>query len=737
MPDPVLPVGVAGQGNDPAQGAGGGFDLSGLNPKVQEDKAAEEKEAKLVEKRWKAFQQAYEFDEGFRKQIAVDRRYAAGTSDMSWAVTTNLIGAFIDILVSLLYARDPDVSVRKAPQVDESNTRQFEQLAKTLEIVISKVWRRANLKKAARKSVRSVLSNSEGWFKAMMVSDKIPQPEVEKALNDAKETHARLVANKKIMDDPDSADKSEQDELIAKQAALMETLQDQIEVAVTKMFVVDYVPTEQIQVSTDVSSISDYLDADWISNEIYVQKDDALERFDGLTKEDLQPAKEYYQRRPKDTASHNLDSANPQGTITAEQSQMFTTSTPDKDSPAFVRVVELWDRTDKHVYTMIDGVKKWAKPPYTPPYPTSRFYPYFYVAFYEVDGQRHAQSLSWRLYKLQDEYSSVRSNFRLVRSRAIPATLFNATLIDDAEARKITDSKQQELIPVRPSNPDAPLANVFAAKPVAALDPRMYDPTYILNDMERLSGVQEALSSAINAPGNPRTATEANIQQAGTNARTSANRDSLEDMLTDLARYTAEQTLQCLSIPEVQRIAGPKAFWPEGMSIEDLFTMVEVEISAGTTGKPRMGADQQSWATLLPLIKQTLGEIRAALAAGDMATANSLIELVKETMLRLGDETDPERFIPRVPPPGSPGSGAPPPPVMPSISVSLRGELDPVTAAKLALPAELRDAQSLAPPPGAAPPGAPAAPGVPAPPPGAPSVPTPGGPPAPPGPPGP
>jgi len=224
--------------------------------------------------------------------------------------------------------------------------------------------------------------------------------------------------------------------------------------------------------------------------------------------------------------------------------------------------------------------------------------------------------------------------------------------------------------------------------------------------MERISGVQEALSAAINSPGNPKTATEANIQQSGTNARTGADRDALEGMLTDLAQYTAEQAIQCLSIRDVQRMAGPKAFWPQGMSLEDLFTLVQVQITAGTTGKPRQGQDSQAWSTLLPLIKQTLLEVEGALAKGNMPMANALIELVKETMLRLGDESDVERFIPRQPPPGTPGAQAPPPPVVPTVSVSLKGEISPAAAAALINPALKLD--GALPPPNPAPGAAPA-----------------------------
>ena len=713
------PGGVSGITSDPQQAAPG-MDPAGTVQQQGEAPKATAAEEAQVRKRWKAYTDARKFDENFRKQVAVDRRYAAGTSDLTWAVTTNLIGAYIDILVALLYARDPDVSVKKAPQVENEGTQNMEGFAKTLQIVISHLWKKGKLKKAARKGVRSVLSNAEGWFKCTMVSDKTPQPEVETALNDAKETLARLKAQEKVLTDSDHADPESKAADLDEKKLLIADLEAKLELAVNKMFVVDFVPTENIQVSTDVANISDYLDADWIANEMFVLEEDAAERFPLLSADDLKAAKKYYQKPPKETSAREIDNVLPQGMLTAESAQAFTESTSAQESPPFLRVVELWDRRDKQIRTMIDGVKRWAKLPYPPPYPTQRFYPYFYFAFYEVDGNRHAQSLSWRLYKLQDEYSTARSNFRLTRERSIPGVLFNATHLDEAEAKKLTNAKHQEYTALNPGNPEIPLTNLFAPKPVAAIDMRVFDTSQILADMERISGVQEALSSAVSGPGNPKTATEANIQQSGTNARTGSDRDALEEMLNDMATYTAQQALQCLSRRDAQRLAGAKAFWPEGLDIEDLFTLVEVNITAGTTGKPRQGADQQAWTTVLPLIRQYLGEIEQAVATGNTAMAKALTELIKETMLRLGDETDVDRFIPQTPPPGSPGAGAPPPPVMPKVTIALKGMLDPATSAAMAQPVVERDQPPPpAPPPGAAPgPGSPPLPGPVAPVPG-------------------
>lgn len=676
-------------------------------PGDKEKSEADPQEKSVVDKRWRRYTKARKFDENYRKQIAVDRRYAAGTSDPTWAVDTNVIGAFIDILTALLYARDPDVSVRKAPQTDEDGTRQNELFAKTLEIVISQLWRRGKLKKRARKMVRSTLSVAEGWIKAMMVSDKIPQPQTEAALNDARDSLDRLTATQHLIDEGTNST-DETNVLIAQKKALIETLQTKIELSVSRMFVIDFVEAENIQVSQDVQCIEDYLDADWIGHELFLDKEDVLARFSRLTEKDLESAKCYYQRQPKEMTTRDVEATLPQGNISAESAQNFTESGAGVESEPFYRVVESWSRTDKHIYTMMDGVQKWLIEPYEPPYPTSRFYPFFYLAFFEVTGSRHPQSLSWRLYKLQDEFSSVRSNYRLTRQRSIPAVLFNSEMMDDEQASKLEKAKIQEYIGLKPQDPSIPLANLFAAKPVAAIDPRLFDTTMILSDMERIAGVQEALQSTQGA-GTPITATQANLQQAGTNARTTSDRDNLEWMLTDLAQYTAEQAIQCLTPQDAQRMAGDKAWWPHGMSVEDLFTLVEVTIDAGSTGKPRQQSDQQSWGVVLPLIRQILVEIVQAEGAGNMPLANALKELIKETMLRFGDTTDAERFIPTQPPPGSPGAGAKPTAPPAEVKISLTGQIDPATAAALVAPTVQLDNQTVNPPP--PPGGAPGAPG--------------------------
>ena len=687
-------MGFASEQSDPTQvddGTGTPQDGSAGPPPADQDNEpkaeteASPEEQALVKKRWKEYEAARKFDENYRKQVAIDRRYAAGTSDMSWAVTTNVIGSYIDVLTSLLYARDPDVSVRKAKQVSEDGTTQNETFAKTLEIVISRLWLDARLKRACKKTVRSVLSVGEGWLKATMVADKTPKPELETQLNDERETMAHLEACEKLLEDPQGGDPdtvaAEKEEC----AELIKELEDKVELTIKRGMVVEFCKAESVQVSLDVDNIEDYLDANWIGNETYVEKEECLARFPDLTCDDVKSATLYYQRMPRELTTRDIDNVLPQGVLTAESAESYSTNSSEAESVPFLRMIEIWDRRTKKIQTMIAGVKRWAKQPFSPPYPTSRFYPYFYTAFYETDGSRHPQSLSWRLYKLQDEFSCTRSNFRMSRERAIPATMFNATGLDDTEARKLQEAKHQEYIALRPSDPATPLGNLFASKPVSLIDVRLYDTGPIINDMERISGVQEALAST-QQKGTPQTATFTNLQQSGTSARTTSDRDNLEWMLTELAIATAEQALQALPTIRAQRIAGPAAFWPFGMDIDDLFTMVEVKIQAGSTGKPRAQVDQAAWGVVLPLCEKLISQIEQARAMGNIPLANALSELVKETMLRMGDDTDTTRFIPQTPPPGSPGAGAPMRIPPPEVKVQLKGAIDPATSLALIKP---------------------------------------------------
>jgi hypothetical protein len=606
--------------------------------RTPEQKKANAQEAKAIKAILKSYNTARTFDKDARKAYAQDRLYASGKANPEWAVDANMIGTFIDILVSFLFAKAPDISAQPGEQVGRTPDEDAELFADTMRIVIRRLWKDAKLKKAVRKALRSSLSIGPGWIKSIMVTQSKNDPIVEKDLNDAQDNMARLLATRKEIKEDEGLTEDEMDVKVQAAELLTESLTNKLEVIIRRGLALDFVRGEDVQVSLDVSELSDYLNANWLANQMFVEKDDVRGMFPRLTADDMRDAKIYYQRKVNDEPGAIA------GQITADHAEKFTQSTETSgDEIPFVRVIEFWDKRDGHIKTITDGVKRWAREPYQPPHATTRFYPYFLIALFEVDGDRHPQSLSGRLDKLQDEYASTRSAGRLARSRSIPGTIFDAGVISPDDIVKIEGAVEQEYVGIQPIA-GGKLSDAFAEKPVGKYDPRIYDTSQTVRDMETISGVQEALRQS----GGQKTATEANIEQAGFASRTGADRDTQEDMLTDLAQYTAELAIQALPYEYVAKIAGDLAFWPEGLDFEDVVTQINLDIEAGSTGAPNKEQERQSWSVVMPLIRETMVIIQQAQATGNIPLAEALTELLEETLQRMGDRTNLDRFLPKL-----------------------------------------------------------------------------------------
>lgn len=674
-------------------------------------------EAKEVIKQWKEYEVAQIFDKNARKQYERDRRYAAGTADINYAVDANLLGSYIDILVSYIYARDPKVSARPTEQVEikydppidpadpmaavtryqESEARRKRNaerhaFAKTMQIVITRLWQQGKLKKCMHKVVRAGYSVAVGWFKAALLFDTKTDPAVQTAINDLRDNMQRVLAIQKRLGaagiDLDENAPVDGDERLSLETELkrqMQGLEAQVEIITRKAMAIDFVASEHMQVALDVRDTDDYLEASWNANALFVQLDDAKARYPDVTESEWKVATKYEQRQPTDYTGVKALGGNEtlevdpkgeayqyakvtDGTTSAAAAAMQTAG---GDPVYFVKVVELWDKRNNLIKTMIEGLVRYAKEPFAPPHATSRFYPYFQVQFFPVDGDRHPQSLSWRLSKLQDEYANSRSSFRLTRQRSIPGIIFNAAQVAEGEAKKIADSAHGELISVTLTEPEQPVGNAFAAKPISKLDPMLFDNALIIGDMEKISGVQEALQTSQTVD---KTATQAEIEQGGFAARTTAARDRVEDTLTDFAQYTAEVALQGITPQEAQQMAGSLAFWPAGMAIESITQWLAIQIEAGSTGRPNTSAEREAWVQILPVIKETIMLVAEARATNNEPMAQVWIELLRETCNRFDDRIDVDRFIPTLPPiaalgapgltptaqPGQPGASATP-----------------------------------------------------------------------------
>ncbi len=639
------------------------------------------------------------FDAAARKQYARDRRYARG--DSSFQVSVNLIGTYIDILTAFLYAQDPDVSVSPAPAAqppssedmvdaaelalqqagmpaDEGMLRQhiammreaFEKrrrdnrsLANTLEIVVSQLWRDGSLKRHAKRWVRSALTISVGWLKASWQTRKAPvDPTTRTRIDDTVSALQRIVALRDQLTDATSISDTD-----AKQAELqrqLDALKSGTEQIIARGFVVDLVEAEDITTDQSVA-MADYHDAAWISHRTFMPIDDAQALFD-IPQDRLRRAAIYTQRLPKMAA--DMETVGIERDVAAHDADRFTTGNQgvqtsgasgygmdiEGSGERYVRVEEIWSRDDNSVLTLIEGIPGWIKPAWNPK-ATTRFFPFFQLLIGEVDGSRHPQSLTSRSFKLQDEYNRVRSAFADHRRRTKPKTIFNAGMLEPEDVTKLASATEQEMVGVKPTDMSMPVSQLLAPVAYAPLDPGLYDTSAILAELERIWGVQEALMQSAQVP---KTATEASIQQTGFHARTGVMLDALENALSDLAQYTAEDALEEMDLKDAQAIAGSHAFWPKPLTPDSLRSLVRLAITAGSTGKPNTAADRAVWAQIMPMMQGAVQQIGQFRHSDPQDVADCMAELVRETFRQSGIHVDPDEFIP------DPGQPPPTPPTM-------------------------------------------------------------------------
>lgn len=603
-------------------------------------------DSELAKEYWKQYEYARKFDEGARKDYAFCRRYARG--DSSYDVSVNLIGTYIDILVSFLYARNPDLNVGVADSAGEQRKAEMKLLAKTMTVVLSRAWKDATMRRQAERWLRSALTVGIGWMKTGWQEEFESDPVIIERKRDIQENLAKIRELQNRVNDGDAPPETEEE-----LAAQLKGLEGHAEKLIYRGIFIDLVPAEDIQVSLDVANIVDCESASWIAHRNYMMLSDAKAYLPDITEDEWGAIPRYHAVKPVDMEdSQRSKSGHVDKSISSTDADRFSSgSSPNSATSStkyneFVCVIEMWRGDTNMVCELLEGLNRFASPPAVPNAGSTRFYPFVPLALHEVDGERHPQSLVMRSYKLMDEYNRTRDKYKSLRQGMKPKMAFDARIMSVKDMEKLMMGSTGEYVPVKPAVDEGTVQGAIFQVPMPKIDPALFDLMPIKTELESLWGIQEALSSSISVA---KTATEAEIQQAGTNARTGAMRERMENQLTVVSQYHAQITIQKYELVDVRDIAGPEAIWPEDIEVEDLDLLLSVEIAAGSTGKPNTSAQREAWAATAGVIRETIIEVGRLRQTSPLDIADCLIEVLRETIIRAGDESlDLDRFLPPI-----------------------------------------------------------------------------------------
>jgi len=614
-----------------------------------ERRAAATLEEEGAVKSWlKRIEEAREFDKEARKGYAADRLWCQNKAlEKIFDVRVLIAGTYVGILTTFLYARDPEVSVELAEAVSARIKEDAKALATTLEIVVSRLWKKGKLKAVAKPLVRSSLSVGIGWMKAAWHRETGNNPALQQEIAGLQSSLAAINQLQTSLAEGSVGDDS------AQRAELEQRLlqaEDEAQRIIFNALCLDFVRADDIQVAVECACLESYQDSPWIAQRLFMSMEKAKAAYPDAA-EFLGSATTYFR-----VPGRQVDGAGFDGSSSVEQADAFTKGPAGATdaSKACVCVWELWNKETGHVITLAEGCARYLRQPFKPEQRTTRFYPFFSWAVNYNDGERHPQSLADRSRTLLEDYNRIRTNSRTHRRRAIPKTGFDRSAMSPEDASRLEGAVSNEMVGIdlqgqRPEQVVFPIS-------YNQIDPALYDTTDIRAELEMIWGIQEAISSTIRTP---KTATEADIQNQGTESRIGYSRDSLDETLSDLAQYTVELAISPngLSFEDAASMAGDDAFWVTMPEPELLDSMVQVDIRAGSSGKPATALRQQQWSILLPQLQQAAIQIGQMRGSNPADIANCLEQLAVETVKRAGDTSiDPYSFIPQAPPemPGLP-----------------------------------------------------------------------------------
>lgn len=573
---------------------------------------------KAAVERWeKWIKAAKEERADFFKRVRKNRRLARGRleDESEKAARTNLIYSTLATMLPRTYAKNPEIAINPAPNVNEEQYTIARKFAETLRTIVQKALERAELKKRAKAAVRAAQTCGIGWLKVTYQRDKRSDPLILQRINDTQDNLQRIEhLLREIKEGDECADyEAKRDELKHQIAALHK----QAEVTVAEGLCIDLWPTEDVLVDACVRAFDTYTEYP-LAMGVWYTKDKFGETFG---------------RQPDTVATEYFLKGGEKG-----KEQEGRDKEPTK---AKYRVWEIWDKPSNTVYTVTEGEQRWTRAPYQPDKVGERWHSLFALAFNLVDGQFEPLSDVELLEELQREYEDTRNKFAEHREKSKPHYVADIAM-EERDIRRKQYAELGEIVLVDAGG--KPLKDVFQAAEMLPVNPALYDVGPIRADVELVSGMGDAARGTVQRA---KTLGEAEILEASLASRTGERQDVIEDLIQEIATYAAEIQLQELTPQQAQRLAGPSAVWP-AMNKRDVFEMVTIEIRAGTSGKPNKQRDQQQWLQLLPELRELIRQVYDLRLNGDQETAGSLIEVARETLRRFDERLDIEQFLPDV-----------------------------------------------------------------------------------------
>jgi hypothetical protein len=267
----------------------------------------------------------------------------------------------------------------------------------------------------------------------------------------------------------------------------------------------------------------------------------------------------------------------------------------------------VWVMYDKRTgleYVIAEGYPDFLKEPGSPDIFIEQFFPYFAVTFndMECEGVLFPNSDVELLRHGQMEYNRMKEGLRQHRIANRPLYLAPNGAFEDEEEKSLTSYAAHDVIKINAIDKGQKASDILMPVQKIGVDPNLYETGTTFEDMQRVSGNQEAvIGGTSNA-----TATADNIAEGARQGGLGLDVDDLDDMLTALMRAAGQLALAELDAKTVIEICGPGAVWPQ-LSRSEIAKELNLAIKAGSSGRPNQAREAANFERLAPTLLQIPG----------------------------------------------------------------------------------------------------------------------------------
>jgi hypothetical protein len=528
--------------------------------------------------------------------------------DDGWTETENVVFANCSIMVPMLYAKNPHITVTNENDANANRGKAVERLVNKL--LSKRTAPGLNFKNKARRSVLTALLTNNafieiGWIKKQDSSEAaiMQLQELSNKLQNAKNKKEIVAVEGEIM-------------ALEEKIALLSPSGPTTSNVLPHQIVVD--PTSKEPDGSDAQWMMkwDYLPTSYI-NAVYTTKDGEQQR-------SVYEPTHVMNANDGSTEGHNSaeDIVNNFSLIGDSFDAVAHGYTSERayKLAQYTKVWYVWDKTTRRVLMFADNKWTWPIWVWDDPLKLPRFFPFFRLWFHESVNQNAPKGEVSYYLDQQDAINEIASEVRRGRQWAKRNILYNKNAISQADVEQVLKGDDGTARGIDLAEGSKLEDHIYSFVPPGLKMPEFFNPESKFQAINRITGINDSMRGAqfkTNTTNKAVTAYQQNVD-----IRVDERVDLIEDFIGDIAWNIAMLCMMNWTSEEVTPLIGPDLgqFWVQVTDNRDFDTLFSARVEGGSIAKPNSREKKEQ-------------AMQLAQALGQFANASPAVVIVMMKML--------------------------------------------------------------------------------------------------------